>query len=149
MIETKRAYEPPSRQDGYRVLVERLWPRGIKKEALALDAWEKDLAPSNELRKWFSHDPARWKEFRRRYRAELRMQPRTLRQLAERAANAKVTLIFSSHDAEHNNAVALRAELQRRATRPSISGSAGKPSGGTNRRRGSSRISSKRRAPLQ
>jgi uncharacterized protein YeaO (DUF488 family) len=149
MIELKRAYEPPSRRDGYRVLVERLWPRGVKKEALALDAWEKDLAPSTELRKWFAHDPARWDEFRRRYHAELQKQPRALRQLAERAAGAKVTLIFSSHDAEHNNAVALRAELQRRATRPNISGRAGKPSGGAKRRRSSSRMSSNRRAPLQ
>ncbi len=110
MIALKRAKEPPARSDGYRVLVERLWPRGVRKEALALDAWAKELAPSTALRKWFAHDPARWAEFKRRYHDELKKQKAALQELA---AHKKVTLIFSSHDGEHNNAVALRSELER------------------------------------
>lgn len=115
MVKLKRAYEPPSRGDGYRVLVERLWPRGIRKEALVLDEWAKEIAPSTELRKWFSHDPERWAEFRRRYHDELKRKPQSalLRELAERAASGSLTLIFSSHDVEHNNAVVLRDEIER------------------------------------
>ena len=115
MIALKRAYDPPSRQDGYRVLVERLWPRGIRKTALPLNAWEKELAPSTALRKWFAHDPARWSEFKRRYHAELQRSPQRerLRELAARAAARRVTLVFSSRDTEHNAAVALRDELAR------------------------------------
>ena len=119
MVKLKRAYEPPSGADGYRVLVERLWPRGVRKEALPLDAWEKEIAPSTALRKWFAHDPERWSEFKRRYHAELEEGPQSelLRALAERAAAAPLTLIFSSHDVDHNNAVVLRDELERRARR--------------------------------
>ncbi len=119
MVKLKRAYEPAARGDGYRVLVERLWPRGVRKQALPLDAWAKEIAPSTELRKWFAHDPERWAEFRRRYREELRHQPEAeqLRALARRAASGTVTLVFSSHDGEHNNAVVLRDEIARRARR--------------------------------
>ena len=119
MIKLKRAYEPSSRSDGYRVLVERLWPRGIRKEDLTLDRWEKDIAPSHELRKWFAHDPAKWSEFKQRYRHELkdRSLAERLHELAARAADGTVTLVFSSHDTEHNNAVVLKEELERLAQR--------------------------------
>jgi len=113
MVKLKRVYEPPSREDGYRVLVERLWPRGIRKKDLLLDAWLRDIAPSTELRKWFAHDPTRWGEFQRRYVKELRAGPalEQLRTLAERASQGTVTLLFSSHDMEHNNAVVLKSEI--------------------------------------
>ena len=116
-MKLKRAYEPPSRADGERVLVERLWPRGIRKEALELDEWAKEIAPSAALRKWFGHDPERWSEFKRRYRAELKRKAASerLHQLAERAAAGTLTLVFSTHDAEHNNAVVLRDEIRRLA----------------------------------
>ena len=119
MIKLKRAYEPASRRDGYRVLVERLWPRGIRKEDLVLDAWEKEIAPSHELRKWFGHDPKRWSEFQKRYRQELKdsAAAERLHELARRAADGTVTLIFSSHDVEHNNAVVLAEVLERLAHR--------------------------------
>jgi uncharacterized protein YeaO (DUF488 family) len=115
LVKLKRAYEPPAAEDGYRVLVERLWPRGVKKEDLALDAWAKDIAPSTELRKWFAHDPERWSEFKRRYRRELKQSPAAelLRELIDRAAQSTVTLLFSSHDGEHNNAVVLKEEVER------------------------------------
>lgn len=109
-IAVKRVYEPAAKSDGYRVLVDRVWPRGLKKEDAALDAWAKELAPSTALRKWFAHDPARWSEFQRRYHDELKAQKAALKELA---AHKKVTLIFSSHDGEHNNAVALKRELER------------------------------------
>jgi uncharacterized protein YeaO (DUF488 family) len=116
MLMLKRAYEPASRRDGWRVLVERLWPRGIAKETLALDEWLKELAPSAELRKWFGHDPERWVEFSRRYRQELR-QPAAValvKQLRERAAAGPVTLVFAARDTEHNSAVVLHALLEGR-----------------------------------
>ena len=114
MIKLKRAYDPVSRRDGYRVLVERLWPRGVRKADLLLDAGEKEVAPSHELRKWFGHDPKRWSEFQRRYRQELKdsAAAERLRELAQRAAEGAVTLIFSSHDVEHNNAVVLTELLR-------------------------------------
>ena len=119
MVKLKRAYEPASRGDGYRVLVERLWPRGIRKEALPLDEWRKEVAPSGDLRKWFSHDPERWSEFKLRYLKELKdpAAAEQLRALADRAADRTLTLVFSSHDAEHNNAVVLKSEIQRLARR--------------------------------
>lgn len=112
MIQLKRVYEPaePS-ADGVRFLVERLWPRGIRKEALHLDGWLKDAAPSTELRQWFSHDPAKWKEFQHRYFAELDARPEALAPIRAAARKGKVTLLFSSHDEEHNNAVALKTYL--------------------------------------
>ena len=99
------------------MLVERLWPRGIKKSALPLDEWVKDVAPSTELRKWFSHDPAKWTEFRRRYRAELATKPGIWKPLLEATRKSTITLIYSSHDAEHNNAVVLKEFLDSKASK--------------------------------
>ncbi len=113
MIQIKRVYEPAAKSDGDRFLVERLWPRGIRKEALAMKGWYKEAAPSTELRKWFSHDPAKWGEFQTRYRAELQAKPEAWAPLVEAARKGKVTLLFSSHDTEHNNAVVLKGWLER------------------------------------
>jgi uncharacterized protein YeaO (DUF488 family) len=112
MIQVKRIYEPPSKSDGQRLLVERLWPRGMKKEAAHLDAWLRDAAPSTPLRQWFNHDPAKWDEFQRRYRDELDEHHDAWQPILDAAHKGKVTLLFSSHDAEHNNVVALKAYLQ-------------------------------------
>ena len=112
MIQIKRVYEPVAKSDGQRFLVERLWPRGFKKEALPMTAWLKEAAPSHELRKWFSHDPARWKEFQKRYRAELDRKSETWQPLRAAMKTGEVTLLFSSHDLEHNNALALKAYLE-------------------------------------
>lgn len=108
MLKLKRAYEPASREDGQRFLVERLWPRGVKKASLHLDAWLKDVAPSTELRQWFGHDPKKWEEFRQLYRAELERHPEACDPILKAARGGAVTLVYSSHDREHNNAVALR-----------------------------------------
>lgn len=118
MVQLKRVYErsEPSK-DGVRFLVERLWPRGIRKEALHLDAWVKDAAPSTELRHWFNHDPAKWREFQNRYFAELDKKPEALTPIRNAARKGVVTLLFSSHDVEHNNAVALKTYLGARRTR--------------------------------
>jgi uncharacterized protein YeaO (DUF488 family) len=110
----KRVYEPAARSDGYRVLVDRVWPRGITKDALRIDAWLRELAPSASLRKWFGHDPAKWDEFKERYARELEGQAAALARLAERARKGRVTLLFAAKDAERNNAVALREHLERR-----------------------------------
>jgi uncharacterized protein YeaO (DUF488 family) len=121
MLRLKRAYEPVSRTDGMRVLVERLWPRGVSKAELQLDGWIKDVAPSTELRRWFSHDPTKWPEFRARYFRELDSRPESWRPLLSAARRGTVTLVYSSHDEEHNNAVALEDYLQtkeRRRRRP-------------------------------
>jgi uncharacterized protein YeaO (DUF488 family) len=112
MILLKRAYDGAGPEDGTRFLVERLWPRGIKKSDLPLDGWLKDVAPSTELRKWFSHDPAKWSDFRRRYRAELQHNPKAWNPLLDAARKGTVTLVFSSHDVEHNNAVVLKEFLE-------------------------------------
>ncbi len=114
MIQTKRVYEPPARSDGTRFLVERLWPRGLRKEELDAHAWLKDVAPSTELRKWFSHDPAKWSEFKRRYYAELDKEPEAWLPIIQAARHGNVTLLYSSHDQEHNNAVALQQYLERK-----------------------------------
>lgn len=113
MIALKRVYEPAVSGDGARFLVERLWPRGIKKADLQLDAWLKEAAPSTELRKWFSHDPEKWPEFQRRYRRELTSRPQAWQPILAAARRGPVTLLYSSHDAEHNNARALRLFLQK------------------------------------
>jgi uncharacterized protein YeaO (DUF488 family) len=115
MIHIKRAYEPSSRSDGKRLLVERLWPRGIKKADLALDGWLKDVAPSTELRQWFGHDVDRWKEFQRKYRAELRANRAAWQPILDAAEHGCVTLVYSAHDPEHNSALVLRDYLSRRA----------------------------------
>jgi len=112
MIRLKRAYESAAPDDGARFLVERLWPRGIKKEALPLRAWVKEAAPSDSLRRWFGHDPKKWKEFRRRYFAELDANAAAFAPLLEAARQGDVTLVYSAHDAEHNDAVALRDYLE-------------------------------------
>ena len=115
MISIKRAYDPPSASDGTRVLVDGLWPRGISKEKLKLDMWPKDVAPSASLRKWFSHDVARWTEFQRRYIAELKQNAAAWKPIADAAHDHHVTLVFSSKDVEHNNAVVLQRFLSSRS----------------------------------
>lgn len=113
-IRLKRAYEPPAEADGTRVLVDRLWPRGVTKADAAIDHWMKDLAPSTELRKWFGHDPARWTEFRQRYAAEIDPHRDDLERLREMADTGVVTLVYAARDETHNDAVALRDILLRR-----------------------------------
>jgi uncharacterized protein YeaO (DUF488 family) len=118
MITLKRAYDPASRVDGIRFLVERLWPRGIAKTDLRIDEWLKDVGPSTGLRKWFGHDPGKWAEFRRRYFRELGSQPEVWKPIVSAARRGgTVTLVYSSHDPEHNNAVALREYLLAKARR--------------------------------
>jgi len=112
MIKLKRAYDPLTASDGVRYLVERLWPRGIKKSNLQLDGWMKDVAPSTELRKWFAHDPSRWTEFQRRYFTELENHADALQSIVDAARHGTVSLIYSSHDAQHNNAVALKRYIE-------------------------------------
>jgi uncharacterized protein YeaO (DUF488 family) len=112
-IQVKRIYEEPNRSDGFRVLVDRLWPRGISKERAALDLWMKTVAPSTELREWFGHDPKRWKEFVKRYRAELREHTLELAELRSHARKGPLTLLFGARDSDHNEAVVLKAALER------------------------------------
>ena len=112
MITLKRAYDSVSPTDGRRFLVERLWPRGVSKAQLRVDAWLKEVAPSTELRKWFSHDRGKWSEFRRRYFRELDSRPDAWQPIVSAARQGRVTLVYSSHDTEHNNAVALQQYLQ-------------------------------------
>jgi uncharacterized protein YeaO (DUF488 family) len=114
MIRVKRTYDPPARGDGWRVLVERLWPRGMKKEALAADAWLKEVAPSTELRKWFNHREDRWEEFQRRYRDELKKNPDAWRPILDAGRRGTVTLLYSAHDTVHNGALVLRDYLMKR-----------------------------------
>jgi len=111
-IRLRRAYETPSLDDGVRVLVERLWPRGLSKERAAVDLWVKDLAPSPELRRWYGHDESRWPEFRRRYLAELREHPDGLAELVRLAAGGQLTFVFGSHETEHNSAAVLREAVE-------------------------------------
>jgi uncharacterized protein YeaO (DUF488 family) len=112
LLKTKRAYEPAEASDGARFLVDRLWPRGIKKEKLEMKAWLKDVAPSPALRKWFAHDPAKWQEFQQRYRAELESNPEGWQPILEAAKQGDVTLLYSARDTEHNSAVLLKAFLE-------------------------------------
>lgn len=111
-IRTKRIYEPPSRGDGRRILVDRLWPRGLSKTAARIDYWAKAIAPSTRLRRWYGHDPAKWKEFRRRYFAELDANPQGLAELRRHLGRGTVTLLFSSREERLNNAMALREYLK-------------------------------------
>jgi uncharacterized protein YeaO (DUF488 family) len=106
-VRLKRVYELPAVADGKRVLVDRLWPRGVTKEAAAIDLWTKELAPSTELRKWFGHDPARWPEFRKRYAAELHQRPAQLEELRGLARQGPLTLIYAARDESHNGAIVL------------------------------------------
>lgn len=107
-LRLKRAYEPAAPEDGMRILVDRLWPRGVSKEKASLDEWEKEIAPSTELRQWFGHEPSRWTEFQRRYRDELQDHADILDHIQELAKKQTVTLVYSAHDEEHNDAVVLR-----------------------------------------
>jgi uncharacterized protein YeaO (DUF488 family) len=117
MITLKRAYDPVSRSDGRRILVERLWPRGVSKEKLQIDEWLKEAGPSTELRKWFGHDPQRWDIFRRRYARELDSRKGAWRPIVSAARRGHVTLVYSSRDTEHNNAVALQQYLRSKIRR--------------------------------
>ncbi len=110
-IRIKRTYEPPSARDGARVLVDRIWPRGLKKSDAAISRWLKEIAPSTALRTWFGHDPARWEEFRRRYQAELEGKGALLEELREMATERPLTLLYSARDEAHNQAVVLREML--------------------------------------
>lgn len=115
-IRLKRAYDAPQKSDGFRILVDRLWPRGVSKERLAADAWAKDLAPSTELRKWFGHDPEKWAEFSKRYREELRRThaSKRVRELLDAAKRSKtITLLYGAKDEQHNEAVVLRSLFER------------------------------------
>jgi uncharacterized protein YeaO (DUF488 family) len=114
MICVKRVYDAPAADDGARFLVERLWPRGMKKEALHMDAWPKAAAPSDALRRWFGHDPAKWAEFRRRYTAELDNNRAVWEPILEAARQGDITLLYSAHDVEHNNALVLKTYLEER-----------------------------------
>lgn len=117
LIHVKRVYEEPEENDGARILVDRLWPRGLKKEAARLDDWMRDVAPSDGLRRWFGHDPARWAVFQSRYCAELDGKPEVWQRILERACKGPITLLYAATDPLHNNALALRRYLERRAKR--------------------------------
>ncbi|MCI0556407.1 MAG: DUF488 domain-containing protein [Anaerolineae bacterium] len=114
MLKIKRVYKSAKASDGIRFLVERLWPRGIKKEKLNMQAWVKDAAPSNDLRRWFAHDLLKWQQFQQRYRAELETNPDVWKPVLEAAAHGNVTLLYSARDTEHNNALVLKSFLEER-----------------------------------
>ncbi len=118
MIKVKRVYDPAEPDDGRRFLVDRLWPRGMRKEALRMEGWLRDVAPSDRLRRWFGHDPKKWEEFRRRYFAELEAHPEAWQPLLEAARAGNVTLLFSARDTSYNNAVALREFLEGKLKKP-------------------------------
>lgn len=113
-LKIKRVYDGPAKSDGLRILIDRLWPRGLSKEEARLDHWQKDVAPSAELRRWFGHDPEKWPEFRRRYEAELKQNEAGVKELQERIGSRTATLLFAASDSEHNNAVVLREHLDSR-----------------------------------
>jgi uncharacterized protein YeaO (DUF488 family) len=117
MLRLKRAYEPASSSDGRRILVDRLWPRGLSKRRAAIDEWMKEIAPSTPLRRWFGHDPDRWPEFQRRYKRELRERGEMLRKIATLASRGPVTLVFGARDEVHNDAVVLEALVRARMNR--------------------------------
>ena len=111
-IRTKRIYDPPAQTDGYRVLVDRIWPRGLSKEQAAIDLWLKDIAPSTALRRWFKHDPRKWPEFQKRYFRELEQLPEHVGHLKTRSKSTRLTLLYAAKDTEHNNAAALKSFLE-------------------------------------
>jgi len=117
MIQLKRVYDKPARKDGLRILVDRLWPRGLTKQRAAVELWLKEVAPSTELRKWFAHDPAKWKQFQARYRMELREKKDILEMLKEKAKDRTVTLVYGARDERHNEALVLKSILEGRRTR--------------------------------
>jgi uncharacterized protein YeaO (DUF488 family) len=114
MIQLKRAYEEPSKGDGERILVERLWPRGLTKEKASIDLWLKDVAPTPELRKWFGHDPSRWKQFEQRYWKELKSHEEAVDLLRSKAKKHRITFIYAARDEEHNGALALKQFIERK-----------------------------------
>lgn len=114
MIKVKRVYDPPAPDDGARILVDRLWPRGLKREALQLTSWVKEVAPTDDLRHWFNHEPAKWEEFQSRYFADLDSQPGVVQPLLDAARQGDVTLLFAARAVEQNNAVALKRYLDRK-----------------------------------
>ena len=138
-VKLKRVYERPSAADGVRVLVDRLWPRGLSKHDVSADLWLRDAAPSGELRVWYGHDPRRWRRFSRKYRAELARQPDVLELLDDLRRRAPVTLIYGARDEAHNNAIVLREMLEEHA-RPRLSRKASRPGAGTPRRPASSNV---------
>lgn len=118
MIQLKRVYDKPARSDGLRILVERLWPRGLTKEKARIDVWLKEIAPSHELRRWYGHDPEKWPDFQRRYRAELRENKAVLKDLKQMVKDQTATLLFAARDTERNSAVVLQRVLAGRTKRP-------------------------------
>jgi uncharacterized protein YeaO (DUF488 family) len=114
VISLKRVYEKPSKSDGFRILVERLWPRGLSKEKASVDLWLKEVAPSAELRKWYSHDVEKWKEFKKRYTKELKNKKDLLDEIKKRAKKGKVTFVYAAHDEEHNSALVLKEYLEKK-----------------------------------
>jgi uncharacterized protein YeaO (DUF488 family) len=114
MLQLKRAYDPPAATDGQRILVDRLWPRGLSREKAAIDRWMKEVAPSTELRRWFGHDPEKWPEFQRRYRQELRAHHDLVGEIARLASRRRVTLVYGARDETHNDAVVLAAVVRSR-----------------------------------
>ena len=112
MLKIRRVYDPPSKADGRRVLVDRLWPRGMKKEAARVDEWMRDISPSDGLRKWFSHDPSKWKDFRIKFRKELKSKHDLVEKLRNYSRQGTVTLLFSAKDEEHNNAVVIKEVVE-------------------------------------
>jgi len=135
VIKLKRAYEKRSSRDGMRILVDRLWPRGITKKSAGIDLWLKDIAPTKELRQWFAHDPERWQQFQRRYKKELKQRKDGLTRLAEEASKGDITLVFAARDEERNNAVVLRDVLEGIIARVRRSAA-----GGSSFRRGPARL---------
>jgi uncharacterized protein YeaO (DUF488 family) len=119
MLRLKRAYEPKAASDGQRILIDRLWPRGLSRRKVAIDDWMKELAPSADLRRWFAHDPRKWVEFQKRYKLELRTQADLLDKIAKRALRGRVTLVYAARDEAHNDAVVLSAVIRRRISRSS------------------------------
>jgi uncharacterized protein YeaO (DUF488 family) len=113
MLRTKRVYERPAKGDGFRVLVDRLWPRGLTKEEAKVDLWLKDVAPSDELRKWYGHDPGKWPEFKRRYFGELKGKEGLVKQIEEKLAKGVVTLLFGTREEKYNNAAALKEHIEK------------------------------------
>ena len=121
-LKIKRVYEKPDKDDGIRILVDRLWSRGLTKEKAKVDVWLKDIAPSTTLRKWFGHDPKKWGKFQRKYFAELNTRPDAWEPILKAAKRGAITLLYSSHDTEHNNAVALKGYLEAKLTHASARG---------------------------
>ncbi|HEU4343212.1 MAG TPA: DUF488 domain-containing protein [Candidatus Binatia bacterium] len=116
-IKIKRAYDPPAKNDGFRILIDRLWPRGMSKHSARIDLWLKEVAPSATLRKWFGHEPSKWSEFRSRYFRELDQNPAAVTRLLELVRKGRVTLVFGAKDETHNNAVALKEYIESRRLR--------------------------------